>query len=359
VTDFDDLMAQMGVKKLDKGRKPETKKNLPRRSKNTTGKQPAVGMVRTKKPPQPTKRPTPGPTEAAAPAVNTETAKQTPVAKKVDAQEKSLAQELKWTQAEVVRLQSVSQQAEDERVALRAELEKTRLALMEAQQQLALSNSDAQTDNVTALGVKMAMKDHGVTGDLALDGFYQALAKERLSGEWSVLTHVADATSLRRFVDERLTLVCTECPPAPGRAVVPVGPERCEVCRGSDWKRAVRQFVDALLNHGWCKVAIVGGVVKQQLQLREMIKHRVLECAFIPAPIALGSGAVSNPVMRMGDAKRLDVIFLWGVAPSSVGMESETGAEPSGGPRLFLVKGEGITPMLENALTLIKGEGSV
>ena len=197
-----------------------------------------------------------------------------------------------------------------------------------------------------------------MTGDLALDGFYQSLAKARLSGEWSVLTHVANAPSVRRFVDDRLTLVCTQCPPAPGRAVVPVGPERCEVCRGTDWKRAVRLFVDALLNHGWCKVAIVGGVVKQQLQLREMIQHRVLECAFIPAPVAFGSGVASSPVMRVGDAKRLDVIFLWDVDPSSVGLDSEDDAEPSGGPNLIGVEGDGIAPMLEDAVVKMKGKGS-
>ncbi|MFT5683776.1 MAG: hypothetical protein ACI8RZ_004708 [Myxococcota bacterium] len=132
------------------------------------------------------------------------------------------------------------------------------------------------------------------------------LASRQLDGLISVL-QAEDSTALLAWLEDRVALLCeshTELLP-PGRAGLTVPAKRCEVCGGSEIKRSVRDFIDGLLVNGMTRVSIVGGSPRGHRMLRQLVQHRGLKLQLVPYLSRRTPGQIRS------DLDNSDVVLLW------------------------------------------------
>jgi len=122
-----------------------------------------------------------------------------------------------------------------------------------------------------------------------------ALAEARLLDSLLTQCEPRLVEGVRSLLDGRVQLLgdCERCPrELPGRAVITVPPERCEVCGGADIRRLVRDFHSAALMLGYRSLLIVGGSAKGHQQLRQLLEHHRLQLHLVPASV--GASAIER-----------------------------------------------------------------
>ena len=132
------------------------------------------------------------------------------------------------------------------------------------------------------------------------------LASRQLDGLISVL-QAEDPESLLSWLDDRVALLCeahSDMLPS-GRAGLTVPARRCEVCGGSELKRSIRDFVDGLLVNGMTRVSIIGGSPRGHRLLRQLVHHRGLKLQLQPYLARRSPGQIRN------DLDHSDVVLIW------------------------------------------------
>ncbi len=132
------------------------------------------------------------------------------------------------------------------------------------------------------------------------------LAARQLDGLISVL-QAEDPAALLSWLEDRVALLCDahgSLLPS-GRAGLTVPPKRCEVCGGSEIKRAVRDFIDGLLINGMTRVSIVGGSPRGHRLLRQLVQHRGLKLQLVPYLSRRTAGQIRS------DLDSSDVVLIW------------------------------------------------
>jgi hypothetical protein len=301
---FDELMSQMGVRRLEQGPKSVRKGRKGRKSWGKGG-QPsgkaarmvAQGPSSAPPPPAPsapavvvTPPPTPAPVQAAPPP-----------AVELDA----LRAELRAAREDLQRTRDRADATEAERVRLKDERDLLDAERRGLQRRLQAATGDTPPP-MPSLGE--ALKERGLLGELEAGKALTALVAARRVGALLSMLEATDGPSLRAFLDDRVVLHCggEDCPTVPGRAIVTVPKPRCEVCAGSDIQRSVRRFVDACLLTGQRHVLIVGGSPKYHRQLRDLVQHHRLRLELVPGNVR------RNARQAQADMARADVVIIWG-----------------------------------------------
>ena len=311
---FDDLMAQMGVRRLDAGQAPRTsgrkgakKKKKPRHPRARPAVPPPAGPLLE----APTVEVAPVVSPVAGEAVCEDEAPTVQIRPVLSAEEQRAASQ---EREEVRRLRAALQHAEDNLAATRDELHRVQTHADEVDShrrslQRALSQlQDAEAPPALPPRLTEVLEARGLRGRDEFRFLFQAVAEARqLHGLLSWL-EPSDEQAVNRFLDDRVALLggCESCPKSPGRARVQVPRERCEVCEGSDIKRAVRRFEDACLLTGLRRVVVVGGSPKYHRQLAELVHHHRLQLDLIPGDVRRTQRQADH------DLANADVIILWG-----------------------------------------------
>lgn len=190
--------------------------------------------------------------------------------------------------------------------------------------------------------VRDAFEARGLVGDTESDLLLRALGEAREGGAFISMLQAADADTLAAFLDDRVALLCgnPQCPVPPGRAVLTVPPARCDVCGGSDVRRAVRRFQDAALLAGLSRIVIVGGSPQYHRQLRTLLTDPRIKLSLVP-----GDHRRTSRQVRADEAGA-DLVILWGATLLD---HSLSGLYGRGEGRVLRIPHRGIARMLEKA----------
>ena len=217
-----------------------------------------------------------------------------------------------------------------------AELDKERRAL--SRKLTAQQPAPAPVEATLSLGA--AVEARGLQPgelDLCLLGWADA----GRGGDLAALLRAQQPKGLTRWLDDRVDLLCgsERCPGRPGTVRIDVAPERCDVCGGSDIKRAAHGFFDACVAAGVKRVRIVGGSPPYRKQLASLTS----EDGRVDLKLISGTGRRTKTDAR-ADQKHSDLVVLWGatILDHSVSQNYETGRG-----RVIPVAHRGIARMLE------------
>ena len=160
-------------------------------------------------------------------------------------------------------------------------------------------------------------------------------------------------TEFSDWLDENTAILgdCGACPVAGSRAILRVPQRRCEVCAGSDVRRAGRRFVDACLSDGITRVTIVGGSPKYHRQLHELVEHHRLKLRTVP-----GRSRRTRKQARH-DLRGSDLVVIWGPTHLSH-CTSDLYTDQADQGRLMVVPHRGIASMLEDLSARVLGTAS-
>lgn len=349
---FDELMAQMGVRRMDQAPRSGRKKTKKARKAwgkgavptgkaarkltdgNTGGSVPAPASSTPEPVVRPMVRPAPGPAPRSATAVG-------PSAAALEQERDALQAELRAVRRELETTRDRASAVEAERERLSAELDILDTERRGLQRRLQVATGE-QPEPMPALGE--ALQRRGILGEDEAARVLSGLVEARRVGPLLRLLEAVDRDALHAFLDDRIVLHCggEACPVVPGRAVVRVPASRCEICGGSDVQRSVRRFVDACLLSGLRHVLVVGGSPRYHRQFRELVQHHRLQLELVPG------NARRTARQAQADMARVDVVIVWGATV----LDHSVADLYKGGPaRVLRVAHRGMSRMLELAAT--------
>lgn len=224
-----------------------------------------------------------------------------------------------------------------DRLARDAHRHQTHSARLEA-----LLDSHA-SDEAVSLSEHLAAR--GARGELESKELVGALVRSGRLGALLDAVAPTDSGKFADWLDDSTVLLgsCGACPDVGTRAVLRVPSARCEVCSGSDIRRAGRKLVDACLSHGLTRLTVVGGSPKYHRQLRDIVQHHRLKLRLVPGTVR------RTRKQARYDLRGSDVVVVWGptlLAHST----SELYTNQADQGRLVVVQHRGIGQML-NTLT--------
>lgn len=336
---FDNLMAQMGVKPIGgagaKGsRPPKAPEGRGRPAANTAQPAPMAPMA-----PSGPALPVSRPGAPATPSL-AEDPRLVPLRAEASALRASLAEERARAEGLEAERDALRQQLEAAAVE-REELDEHRKSLQRALSAASTSGPKAPPE------LQELLIERGLKPATEADTLLRAVAEAHVGGELVALLQAADGARAEGWLEDHVALVCggERCPPPPGRAILIVPSARCEICGGSDVRRAVRLFVDATLMSGATRVTIVGGSPKYHRTLRELVSHRSLTVDLVPG------NARRTMKQAQADLNRSNLVIIWG---GTLLDHSTSELYEGGGPaRVISIPQRGIARMLERATELL------
>ena len=321
---FDDFMSHMGVTPIEKRSSPKERGRPTKKQRQTAQRRAAETAFQSP-------APAPRPTANALVGRVEELEQQLASARSSLAAEQDARRRLTEQLSEVERARD---HAIGQSETLQLELEQQQLQLEHLRRRL-------RGDAMASPQLEEVLEQRGLKGPDEATFLIRGLLETRqLRG---LLEHLQteDPTSLRTWLEDRVALLCEKhMPMVPsGRTPLSVTPNRCEVCGGSELKRAIRAFMDATLINGLTRISIVGGSAKHHRMLRELVSHRALHLQFAPN---LASRTASQ---ARSDLNNSDLVIVWtrGELPEHV-------ARYSGGTARLVVTEQGsIAQMLADA----------
>ena len=251
-SDFESLMAGMGVKRIDdsKGQKPKTVKRRPSAKSKASAKPKSDDVVR-----QATDR----------------------------------SAELERAIAHI----------KDERAAAEAKVATLQKRVKRLKKQASAAEAELAKPRPT---VAQVLEDWGFeTSAERAQVFGRQDWLERIISEPDLLV----ATELREEVTSGWARVCEQCT-AP-RATTPliVTADRCSICGGFDLQREARRFVDAALINGRLRIVIVGRESADHRQVRERVSDKRLILTQLPGSVKRDRASVRT------DTDHADAVVIW------------------------------------------------
>lgn len=192
------------------------------------------------------------------------------------------------------------------------------------------------------------LEARGLVGDSEVDRLLRAVGELHEGAALISSLDVADPERLELWLEDRVALVCGNCPTAPGRAVLQVPPPRCDVCGGSDIKRAVKRFQDAALLSGLGRIVIVGGSPQYHRQLRALVTEPRISLNLVPGDRRRTLKQVA------ADEAGADLVIVWGATLLDHSLSQLYGRN---GGRILRIPQRGIGRMLDRATEGLTREG--
>ncbi len=186
----------------------------------------------------------------------------------------------------------------------------------------------------------LALDDALATRGLEKDERSEVLGRAADMGLASVL-QASDPAALRGWLEDHVDLLCggEQCPSRSGTIRLKVAAARCDVCRGSDIRRAARGFFDACARANVRRVRLVGGSPSYRRQLESLAS----EDGRVQLKLISGTRNRETKDARQ-DQRHSDLVVLWG---ATILDHAVSGLyDPSRG-RVLTVPHRGIARMLE------------
>lgn len=211
------------------------------------------------------------------------------------------------------------------------------------QQQLAEAQQRLREATRSGVTLRARFAERGIERLDELELVQQEWLDRGRLGAWLDAIDASEDEAVPRFLEEQISLLCGDpgCPPRAGAAVLTVAPERCDVCEGSDTRRALESFVDRCTELGIRRVRLVGGSPNYHTQLRKLTDGDPrIELKLIP-----GDGR-RNQTDAKADQKHSELVIIWG--GTILDHSTSQNYDPALG-RFLVVAHRGIAGMLRRA----------
>jgi hypothetical protein len=142
----------------------------------------------------------------------------------------------------------------------------------------------------------------------------------------------AIASSLVRVCGDECASLATD-----GREPVVTPAGGCEVCEGSNNRRAALACLRTLRRHGITRVLVVGGTATQQHELRDFIATDGVDVAFVD-----GTSARHSQKEAVANMNRAQLLVIWGSTPLRHAVSNLYTTEPPRHLRSITVSRRGI-----------------
>lgn len=197
------------------------------------------------------------------------------------------------------------------------------------------------------VGLAELLSERGLLGDDEHAAAIRALADARRLNELSRLLGASEPAPVAELLSSRLVLHCgrEDCPVPVGVSVVRVSLARCEICDGSDTRRAIRRFGEALLLRGVKRLTLVGGSPPYHRILKEHLDARV-ELHLIPGD------ARHTQTQAQHEQRWAQLIVVWGGTLLDHSVSGHYGGDT---PPTIRVPHRGMGRMLDLAREAIDG----
>lgn len=339
--DFDALMAQMGVRKLDKSGRPAGQRAPVKAGKREVGR--AKSSPRGSGPPAVKSAAAPRKRSSAA-STRPRSASPARLELRVADLERGLA-------------------SERERVeALEAELAEARAAQQEARDLAAAKDhahrsvqrrlSALQSGTSQPAALEQRLRERGLRGASEAALLVRTLDEVGRLPDLLELLAERPGEDLAAFLEERVALLgdCGACPVPEGRAVVRLARERCEVCGGADIRREVRLLEDECLLHGLRRVTIVGGSPKYRRQLKQLFTDPRLSVRLQPGNVRVTTKK-ARQVMEGSD-----LVVIWGATILDHSVSDLYQVKDGDRARLVRLAVRGIGRMVQSLRAALQGQ---
>lgn len=239
-----------------------------------------------------------------------------------------------------LKLRKKAAEAERERLAARLrEAHEDRRAVAPPEPDDAAAAPVPLADLLTERGLETAAEHAAAVAALAAGESATSLLR---------LLDARDPDAARRLLDGRLALLCEspDCAPPQGATVLRVEPARCDICGGSDIRRAAHGFTAACVAQGVVRVRVVGGSPSYRAQLEALFPRGG------PVQLMQTPGTTRVTLQRAKGHQRVDdLVIVWGAteldhATSNAYRESQGWVE--------IIPHRGIGGMLDQAAALIR-----
>ncbi len=124
---------------------------------------------------------------------------------------------------------------------------------------------------------------------------------------------------------------------APAREAVRVPPRSCEICGGSNNRRAAIECARALARKRVRRVVVVGGTAATQHELHDLLAGSALEIRYVDGTKASHSGKDALANMRWAQ-----LIVIWGATPLRHAVSELYTSEPPEHVRILTVSRRGV-----------------
>jgi len=125
--------------------------------------------------------------------------------------------------------------------------------------------------------------------------------------------------------------------PGPAREAVRVMPRGCEICGGSNNRRAALECARALARKRVRRVVIVGGTAATQHELHELLAGSGLEIRYVDGTKASHSGKDA-----LANTRWAQLIVIWGATPLRHAVSELYTSEPPPDGRILTVSRRGV-----------------
>jgi hypothetical protein len=305
--DFDALMAQMGVRKLDEagGSARQRSRAKPARTEPRKSRAPQkAGGSAAPKASAPSRKRSPG---SGSRPRSTGSASPARLELRVAELERVLTQERERVRGLEAQL-AAAEAARQDALTAQQEAQERADAKDHAHRAVQRRLSALQADASQPVSLARRLRERGLRGPSEAALLVRTLDEVGRLPELLELLAERPGEDLAAFLDERVALLgdCAACPVPEGRAVVRLARERCEVCGGADIRREVRLLEDECLLHGLRRVTIVGGSPKYRRQLKQLFTD-----PRVSVRLQAGNVRVTSKKARQV-MEGSDLVVIWG-----------------------------------------------
>jgi hypothetical protein len=176
------------------------------------------------------------------------------------------------------------------------------------------SDGGAAHDPPPAVNIDDFLRSEGFDSDEALHEGRVALERHKLTRSGKQAFVAEKLPRARAVLAKSLMRTCAGCRrlvvQQPGRLFVQVAPAHCELCSGSNNRRAVERCLQAMRKRRIARVVIVGGTPAQHHDVRELFSASKMELRFID-----GTRASHSQKDAEHNKRWADLIVVWGPTP--------------------------------------------
>ncbi|MDE3097135.1 MAG: hypothetical protein KGK07_14195, partial [Chloroflexota bacterium] len=130
---------------------------------------------------------------------------------------------------------------------------------------------------------------------------------------------------------------------------VGVGPQNCELCSGSNNRRAAARCLDALRRRGIQHLLVVGGTPAQQHDLKELLADAAVEVRFVD-----GTQASHSTKQAELNKRWAGLVVVWAPTPLRHSVSDKYTADPYAGLKVVSVPRRGIEALCDEVVRALR-----
>lgn len=190
--------------------------------------------------------------------------------------------------------------------------------------------------------LESVFRRRGLVGEDEAVAALRVLLDSRRFAAMQGLLRVTEPNEAVSLLRAQVALHCgrEDCPAPNGVSILRGSPERCEVCEGSDMRRGLRRFSEALMLEALLRVVVVGGSPGYHRMLREGVDRRV--------DLRLVAGdARRTGSQAQADLSWAQLVIIWG----GTILDHKVSELYSGGPaRTLRIAHRGLSGLLDQVV---------